>query len=48
MACLKLFFGVVRMKIKVRTVKGLFGQFLCPVKGLFGLFCEHFTCHTLP
>ena len=47
------------MKRKIRTVKGLFGQFydqlkglfnqfLCPVKGLFRLFCGHFTCHTLP
>ena len=47
------------MKIKFRTIKGLFGQFygqlkslfgqfLYSVKGLFRLFCGHFTCHTLP
>ena len=51
--------GVVWMKRKIRIVKGLFGkfygqlkglfyQFLCLVKGLLWLFCDHFTCHTLP
>ena len=55
----KLFLGAVWMKKKIRTVKGLFGRFygqlkvlighfLCPIKGLFRLFCDHFTCHTLP
>ena len=48
----KLFLGVVWMKRKIWTIKGLFGQlkslfsqFLCPIKELF---CGHFTCHTLP
>ena len=43
----KLFLRAVWMKRKIRIVKGLFGQLLCLVKGLFGLFCGHFTCHTL-
>ena len=54
----KLFLGAVWMKRKIRTIKGLFGQFygqlkglfgqfLCWVKELFGLFCGYFTCHTL-
>ena len=52
----KLFLGAVCMKTKIQIVKGLFGQvygqlkgmfdqFLCPVKGLF---YGHFICHTLP
>ena len=44
----KLFLGAVWMKRKIQTVKSLFSQFLCSIKGLFGLFCGHFTCHTLP
>ena len=55
----KLFLGAVWMKRKIRAIKGLFGQFysqlkglfdqfLCPIKELLGLFCGHFTCHTLP
>ena len=55
----KMFLGAVWMKRKIHIVKGLFGQFygylkglfcqyLCLIKGLFGLFCGHFTCHTLP
>ena len=50
-----LFLGDVWMKRKIHIVKGLFGQlkglfdqFLCPVKWLSGLFYGHFTCHTLP
>ena len=26
-------------------LKSLFGQVLCPIKGLF---CGHFTCHNFP
>ena len=55
----KFFLGVVWIKRKMWTVKGLFGQFygqlkrpfgqfLCSIKGLFGLFFEHFACHTFP
>ena len=52
----KLVLGVVWMKRKIRTIKGLFVQFYGQLKGLFGLFlcpvkglfCGHVTSHTLP